>query len=266
MHELSFAHRVWILIALLAVTVVAAAFVDPIPQDPAYHLFADTRSFWGVPNFNDVVSNLGFAIVGLVAVFTLISRRDAIFVTTADARPYFVFFVGVGLVSIGSAYYHWEPSNERLLWDRLPMSVAFMAISSGVVADRVDAKTGNGWLLLLLVALGLGSLVYWSSTESVGRGDLRPYGFVQFYPMMALPVIVWLFREHTYTIGRFLIWALVWYGLSKVFEFFDPQIYTALGISGHTLKHLAAAAATYVLLRMLLVRSTRPREAITSPG
>jgi hypothetical protein len=242
MHELSFAHRVWILIALLAVSVVVAAFVDPIPQDPAYHLFADTRSFWGVPNFNDVVSNLGFAIVGPVALFTLISRRDAIFVTSADARPYVVFFLGVGLVSIGSAYYHWEPSNERLLWDRLPMSIAFMAISSGVVADRVDAKTGNGWLLLLLVALGLGSLVYWSSTESVGRGDL------------------------TYTIGRFLIWALVWYGLSKVFEFLDPEIYAALGISGHTLKHLAAAAATYVLFRMLLVRSTRPKEAITSPG
>lgn len=231
--------------------------LEPISQDPAYHLFADTRSFFGIPNFNDVVSNAGFLVVGLIGIFMMLGeKRRSIFVQPRDARPYVVFFIGVALVGLGSAYYHWAPSNDRLLWDRLPMSIAFMAVVSAVVADRVDAKAGNGWVLLLLVALGLASLIYWNWTESLGRGDLRFYALVQFYPMVALPVLCWLFPEHRHTAGRYLVWAIAWYGLSKVLEHFDGEVFDLFGhtVSGHTLKHLAAAAATFVVLRMLLSR------------
>jgi hypothetical protein len=106
------------------------------------------------------------------------------------------------------------------------------------------------------VLLGLASLVYWDWTESLGRGDLRFYAFVQFYPMLALPIICWLFRDHYYTPVRYIFWLIAWYGLSKVLEFFDAAIFDITGnlISGHSLKHLAAAIATYVVLRMLLSR------------
>ena len=253
--HLSFWQRVSILIGLVVVGLIGLLALDPIPQDPSYHLFADTRSFFGIPNFNDVTSNAGFALVGALGIFTVAGgRRSKIFVQPPDGWPYAVFFIGVALISLGSAYYHWAPSNDRLLWDRLPMSVAFMAFSSAIIADRIHAKAGNTWLLLILVVLGLLSLVYWNWSESLGQGDLRFYGFVQFYPIILLPVVCWLFPEHRYTAGRSIAWAIAWYGLSKVLEHFDSEVFDLLGrtISGHTLKHLAAAVATFVVLRMLL--------------
>lgn len=260
MAELPFRRRIAVLIGLLVVGLAGLLFLDPIPQDPCYHQFADSRWFLGIPNFNDVASNAGFAVVGILAGVVLAGKaRGEIFARRSDTRPYAVFFAGVAMVSVGSAYYHWAPSTDRLLWDRLPMSVAFMAFCSAIIADRVHARAGNTWLLALLITLGVLSLVYWNWTESLGRGDLRFYGFIQFYPMVALPVVCWLFPEHRYTTGRYLVWVIVWYGLSKVLEHFDGEIFGLLGhtISGHTLKHLAAAAATFVVLRMLLSR--RPR-------
>lgn len=254
--------RFAILIGLLAVALAIVFAVDPIPQDLAYHQFVDTRGIFGIPNFGDVASNIGFAVVGVMALIVLISQGHELFSTRADARPYLVFFVGVTLVSLGSGYYHWAPSNASLLWDRLPMSIAFMAISAAVVADRIDAKAGNGWLLGILLMLGLSSLFYWDWTESLGRGDLRYYALVQFYPMLALPIIIWAFRDHNYTNGRFLGWVIAWYGLSKVLEFFDRGVFELTGnlVSGHSLKHLAAAVATFMVLQML--RAPKPRPSV----
>jgi hypothetical protein len=242
---------------VLGLGLAALLALEPIPQDPGYHRFADTRAFLGIPYFNDVVSNLGFAVVGTWGLITLADRSGrGLFDRPPDARPYLVFFLGVALVALGSAYYHWAPSNERLLWDRLPMSVAFMALCAAVVADRIDAKAGTSWLLALLVALGLISLLYWHWSESLGRGDLRFYGFVQFFPAVALPVVFWQFPKHRYIAGRYVAWVIVWYGLSKVLEYFDGEVFVLLGrtVSGHTLKHLAAALASLVVLRMLLAR------------
>ncbi|TDJ45725.1 MAG: hypothetical protein E2O52_06035 [Gammaproteobacteria bacterium] len=227
----------------------------PIPQDMAYHRFADTRALFGVANFGDVASNIGFVVVGIVGWVVVVGRRRRdIFSDPADARPYLAFFFGVTLVSLGSAWYHWSPSNESLLWDRLPMSIAFMALCSAIVADRINTRAGTTWLLALLIVLGLSSLGYWYWTESLGCGDLRFYAFVQFFPMLALPVVCWLFPARRYTPVRYLGWVLIWYVLSKVLEFFDGQVLALLGntVSGHSLKHLAAAVAPLVVVRMLL--------------
>lgn len=255
--NLSFLQRVAFLLGLLITGLLGVGVLEPIPQEPSYHLFADTRTFFGVPNFNDVVSNAGFAVVGILGMVILAGeKRRTIFFQPPDARPYTFFFVGVVLVSLGSAYYHWAPSNERLLWDRLPMSIGFMAFSSAVVADRIHARAGNGWVLFTLIAAGIASLVYWHWTESLGRGDLRFYALVQFYPILALPFVYWLFPRHRYTAGRYLIWVILWYGLSKALEHFDGEVFDFLGhaVSGHPLKHLAAAVSTYVVLSMLLAR------------
>jgi len=257
---MSQAQRIRFLIALLVVSIGIIFFVEPVPQDLSYHNFADTRGWLGIPNFGDVMSNAGFLVVGVTALVALIYQREELFRTPADARPYLIFFVGVTLVSLGSGYYHWAPSNASLLWDRLPMSIAFMAISAAVVADRINAPAGNGWVLAVLLVLGLASLFYWDWTESLGRGDLRFYGLVQFSPMLALPIIIWAFHDHHYTIGRFLGWIIAWYGLSKVLEFFDRGIFELTGnlVSGHSLKHLAAAVATYMVLRMLSAANAQP--------
>lgn len=253
----SFCRRVSLLIGLAVAGLLAVLALDPIPQDPAYHLFADQRPLLGSANFANVVSNAGFAVVGILGILAVGGRnRRTIFAQRSDALPYVVFFLGVALVSLGSAYYHWAPSNDRLLWDRLPMAVAFMAFCSAIIADRIDSKAGNTWLLPVLIGCGIASLVYWDWTESLGRGDLRFYGFVQFYPMIAVPVVCWLFPEHHYTAGRYIAWVIAWYGLSKLLEHYDSAIFDLLGqtISGHSLKHLAATMATLVVLRMLLAR------------
>ncbi len=261
---LSFRQRIALLLGLSIAVIATAAIVGPVPQDPAYHLFADSRMLLGIPNFNDVVSNLGFALVGILGLLALAGpRRQTVFAEPVDARPYLVFFLGIALLSLGSAYYHLAPSNDRLFWDRLPMSVAFMAITAAVVADRIDAKAGNGWLMLLLIAAGIASLLYWDWTETLGRGDLRPYAMVQFYPMLALPLVVALFPNSRYTAGGYLVWVIFWYGLAKLLEHFDGQVFELLGhtVSGHTLKHLAAAVAPLVVLRMLLSK----RQQMASP-
>lgn len=249
-----------ILLGLVGAGLLGLLLLDPIPQDPAYHAFANGRALLGIPNFADVVSNAGFLLVGMLGLALLAGARGrAILEQAADARPYLVFFLGVALVGIGSAYYHWQPTTARLLWDRLPMSVAFMALCAAVIADRIDARAGNGWLLPLLVATGIASLLWWAWTESQGRGDLRLYGFVQFFPVILLPVLCRLFPEHRYLAGRALAWVIIWYGLSKLFEQLDHEIFAATGgtVSGHTLKHLAAAVATYVVLHALLTRRRR---------
>jgi hypothetical protein len=258
--ELVYQQRVKILAGLLVAGLLGLSLIDPISQDPAYHLFADVRSLLGIPNFNNVVSNAGFAVVGLIGIFKILGvRHKSIFFQRFDTWPYLVFFSGVTLISVGSSYYHLEPSNETLFWDRLPMSIAFMAFCSTIFADRVHNRLGNTWLLALLVALGMLSLVYWQMTELQGHGDLRFYGFVQFYPIILLPVVLWLFPAYQYTAGRFLAWIIAWYVLSKIMEFYDREIYhlTEYTVSGHTLKHLAAAAGAFVVLRMLISRHLR---------
>jgi Ceramidase len=258
----SFWPRVAILIGLLVVGLLGLTALDPIPQSAEYHRFADTRALLGIPNFNDVTSNAAFVVVGILGVWVVAGKRQgAIFAEPSDARPYLAFFIGVALVSVGSAYYHWAPSNDRLLWDRLPMSIAFMAFCSAIIADRIDSRAGNIWLLPVLIGSGVASLVYWNWTESLGRGDLRFYGFVQFYPMIAIPAVCLLFPEYRYLSGRCIAAVAGWYALSKILEYFDREVFDLLShsVSGHTLKHLAAATAALVVARSLLARRSARR-------
>ncbi len=259
----SFRRRVGLLCGFLALGLGALLLVPPIPQDPAYHLFADERGFLGIPNFANVVSNFPFLLVGVVGLIVVCGKQErAIFQWPEDRRPYAVFFFGVALVSLGSAYYHWDPSNDSLFWDRLPMTVAFMGLSAGILADRVERRFALTYLLPLMVLAGIASLVYWDLTERAGAGDLRFYGFVQFFPIAALPLVFWLFPKAHYTGTKGLLWVIFFYLLAKVFEHFDVEIFLALAgsISGHTMKHLAASVATLMVLPMILA-SKRPVSA-----
>ncbi len=254
MKNVSLNQRVSILIGTLVFGLMGIHFVTPIPQDPSYHAFADLRSCFGIPNFGDVVSNIGFALVGFWGLWHVLGRwRGHIFAERIDASPYIVFFAGVALVSVGSVYYHIDPNNAGLFWDRLPMTVAFMAFFNALIADRIHGGIAILWTMPVLIGLGVLSLVYWNVTEAQGEGDLRYYGLVQFYPIVALPLILWLFPKGRYTTGSHLLWVVFWYALAKLLEFFDYEVFALLGglISGHTLKHIAAAVSAVVIVRML---------------
>jgi len=241
-----------ILIVLISFAVTGLAFIfPPIAQDPAYHDFADKRGLLGIPNFSDVMSNLFFMFFGFMGMRTVFKNRNDtnVFVIKEESILWEVFFVGTFLVGFGSGYYHLEPNNHTLVWDRLPMTIAFMAIISLVVMLRISEKAGLYLFPLFLIA-GAGSVFYWDYTESLGRGDLRPYALVQFLPMLLLPLILWLLPARYYSGLKYPVYALLWYGLAKILEHFDSEIFEMTGrmVSGHTLKHIAAAIAVYVMV------------------
>jgi hypothetical protein len=258
--------RVALLIGLAVVAAAVTAWLPPIAQDPAYHRFADTRSLAGVQNVANVLSNVGFVVVGIAGLVWL--RRPG---RSPAGRPLpspskkaaiAVLFSGVVLTGIGSGYYHLEPDNARLVWDRLPMTLAFMSLFALVIGDRVDVRAGR-LLLAPLLAVGVASVVSWHLSETVGRGDLRLYALVQFFPMIAIPVILVLFPDRAGG-GAWLWTALGFYAIAKVAELADAFVFAHGGIvSGHTLKHLLAAIATGCILGMLATRR-RPVEASRS--
>lgn len=225
-------------------------FVDPIPQWPEYHDFADDREFFGIPNAHNVISNMGFLIIGTWGSLFVLGREGKAS-TKGLSVMYLVFFVGVFLTALGSSYYHYQPDNQTLVWDRLPMTVAFMGLFAVVVGELISPRAATRLLLPLLVT-GISSVLWWAWTESVGAGDLRFYGLVQFLPFVLIAVML-----VTYPAPRYLFWLMVGltllYGISKLFELFDHQIYRALGglVGGHALKHLFGAAATACVLVML---------------
>lgn len=251
---------------VLALTLGLAAvvlFLPRIPQDPAYHRFADQRTLLGVPNFVNVVSNAGFALVGALGLGLLVRRGTSagapLFIDPRERWSYLGFFAGAALTSVGSAYYHWAPDNARLVWDRLPMTLAFMSVFAAVVGERIRLGLGL-WLLPPLLAAGIGSVTYWHLTERAGAGDLRPYILVQFYPMLVIPLLLALFPPR-YTRGVDFVTGLALYASAKVLEALDRTILHWTGaVSGHALKHLVAALACYWILRML-----RTRRRIGSP-
>lgn len=244
---MSISWRHTLLIGLLLSTVVLVVSVPPIPQDLAYHDFADKRILLGIPNALDVLSNLPFLYVGLVGLRYCLNH---------DVGPmriaWLVFFVGVALVSAGSAWYHWNPTSPTLVWDRLPMTVAFMGIFVALLGECLHAGLARK-LLVPAIVVGIISIVVWARTD-----DLRMYAWVQFAPMLLLPVVLLLFRI-PYTQGQLLMVALGWYVLAKVAEFLDGHIFmlTQEIISGHTIKHLCAAATCYSVYLMLRRRQPR---------
>jgi hypothetical protein len=230
-----------LLVLAAFVCALGAALATPVAQDLAYHDFADKRAFLGIPNFGDVMGNLAFAFVGLWGIAVSWKRR-AHFLHEAELWLWLAFFAGVFFVAFGSGYYHLDPSNARLVWDRLPMTLGFMPLFAAVIAERVNYRAGI-FLAPLFVLGGLWSVWYWDYTEGLGRGDLRPYAFVQFFPMIAMLLILALFRGR-YTGTKYFYYTLGWYLLAKVLEHFDRGFFALTGgmVSGHTLKHLAAAA------------------------
>lgn len=243
---------------LVVLTLVVASWLfsrPPWPQDVSYHDFADQRLILGVPHFANVVSNLPFLFVGVCGIATVLRSQTA-FRWQSERWPYLCFFIGVTLTTFGSTYYHLAPDNARLFWDRLPMTVAFMGLFDAIITERLGRKIGQ-ILLVPLIVLGIGSSLYWAWTN-----DLRPYFLVQFYPMLAMPMMLLLFPP-TYTGTVWLFAALGCYLLAKYCEHpLDAPIYHLLGhtVSGHTLKHLLAAAAVYCVLHMLRVRRSLERE------
>lgn len=229
--------------AIAAAMTLVLAMQPPIPQDPAYHHFADTRTLLGIPNFWNVVSNIPFLLVGLAGLHWV--TQDYGRLPGQLQRAYLVLFLGVGLVGLGSSWYHLSPSNDSLLWDRLPMTLSFMALFAIILGEHIAPRLGQR-LFWPMLAAGVASVLYWQATERAGLGDLRPYALVQFLPVLLIPLILLLYPKPR---SGWLWLGLAGYVLAKFLEQFDAQVYASLGVlSGHSLKHVVAAASMWALL------------------
>jgi hypothetical protein len=252
-------HAGLVLAGLTIAVIVVSSFLPAIPQPLSYHNFADQRPWLGIPNFGDVASNVAFAIFGVWGmVFLLTLTPEAVrekFVDPRERWIYFVAFFGMLLTAFGSGYYHLAPDNNRLVWDRLPMTIVFMSLVAAMIAERINVSLGF-WSWPPLLVIGVASVVQWHLSEARGAGDLRFYGAVQAYAVLVFLAI--LFFPTHYTHGRYLAGVVGFYVLAKALETFDRQIF-AFGhiVSGHTLKHIAAALAGYCLLRLLQNRSVK---------
>lgn len=249
----------WRMPALIAIMVLPLIglyiFSGPIPQDKGYHIFADIRTCLGIANFGNVASNLAFLLIGIIGWWWCQNNLRS------GARvSWIIFFVGVALVFAGSGYYHYTPNDDTLVWDRLPMTIAFMALFAALVSEHAGAKLEFPVLIPALI-IGVASVFWWKHTD-----DLRLYVWVQGAPLLAIPFVLWAFPAR-YTQRHYLLWGLGFYALAKVAEYYDKETYalTSLFVSGHSVKHLLAAMAP--LFVYLMLRRRKPvSAAATGPA
>lgn len=214
-----------LLCAVSLMAIVAVAAHAPIPQPAGYHEFADRRTLLGIANFWNVISNLPFLLVGIMGMRELATSEPSGIVPSLRTA-YVCLFAGIILVALGSAYYHFASSTAALVWDRLRMTIAFMALFAIVIGEHVDARAG---LRLLLI-----------------------------------PMILLLFPSRLSHVG--FLWAVLGaYVVAKLLEMADGAIFDLDHfVSGHTLKHLVAGFGMYLFL--LAVRRRRPVAAAHAPA
>ncbi len=245
-----------VLLFVVVIAVVMTAFLPPIPQPNSYHQFADARTILGIPRALDVISNLPFVVVGLVGLY-LSLQPPLLELPRAQHWAWIILFGGLLLTGFGSAWYHLAPDNPRLVWDQLPMTLVMSGFLSLLLMNRT--KAGIGWVLPLLTALGVFTVLQWWWSEALGHGDLRLY--LLFQGLVLLCGILLLIILHP--IGTeprsALVVAVCANVAAKIFELLDKPIYSLGGlVSGHTLKHLSAGLGFIPVLLWLWARSAKP--------
>ncbi|MCW3108120.1 MAG: alkaline phytoceramidase [Segetibacter sp.] len=236
----------YIIPSLALLCFIALLINGPVPQDQSYHNFADQRNAFGIPNFLNVITNLPFAFVGLWGLWEMRSVKEK-----ELKHISFTLFMGFILLAFGSSYYHRSPENLTLVYDRLPMVILFMSFFAFIIYDRIDRRKGYNAFIILNIT-GILTVIYWILSERAGKGDLRWYGMVQFYPIIAIPLILFLYKS-SFNYWKEMIAIFIFFGLAKLAELFDKEIYHLLSgtISGHSLKHLFMVAAEYEIVVLM---------------
>lgn len=242
-----------ILSGLALCAIVGVFLLPPMGQDPLFHKFADTRTVFTIPNFYNVMSNLPFLVLGIVGLYAFFKNNEL----STTSFAILTLFIGVAGIGVGSAYYHLNPTNATLVWDRIPMTVTFMSFFAIIIGNYIHSR----WrfiLLLSMLIVGVLSVTTWYYGELNGQGDLRLYFLVQFLPMVAIPLMIFIYP--TPRIMRIeIIATIILYTIAKFFENKDAVIFNSGRIlSGHTIKHLFAAAAVFYILQIVKRKSDAP--------
>jgi hypothetical protein len=247
--------QVWLIIgAAAALYGLLRLAIGPLPQDPAYHQLADTRTLLGaVPRAGDVVSNLAILVAGLFG----LALRPRMTVAPEERAAVNVLIAASILTAFGSAYYHWAPTNATLVWDRLPIAIMLTSLLALVMADRVHplfARAG----LWPFTALGAASVILWGVSEAMGRGDLLLYFIVRIGTGIAIALLL-ILRPPGYTGTIWLVAAILGEIVMAAFERHDHEVFRATGglVSGHSLKHVMVGVALACVFGWLRARKAR---------
>ncbi len=258
-----------ILAAIVLVVLAAQPLLPHLPQSQDYHHFSDTRALLGVSNALDTLSNIPFIIGGIAGIVLIwIGRLPT--PTSAQGAMSLLTFAGLIATGIGSAWYHMQapPNDAGLAVDRYGMVIAFAGILGLAAADKVSERAGwwMGWTVLVA---GPFSVWWWTQT-----GTIAPYAVLQFGGM-ALLVLILFWRDEPGVAANAAAWhgagqlpassastgpnwgmLIGVYALAKVFEAADAQIWelTLHTLSGHSLKHVAAACVAIAVIAPMVRR------------
>jgi len=251
---------VWLIlgVAIAAYGALRLSF-GALPQDPTYHLFVDTRTCLGIiPHAGDVLTNAAILAAGL---FGLV-LRPRMALAPDERAPANALIAGAILTALGSAYYHWEPSNATLVWDRLPMAIVLAAVLVLVMADRAHPLFAR-YALWPFMLFAMASVVFWGASEAMGRGDLWLYLVVRVGSVVAIAFLL-ILREPRYTGTKWVVCALACAVALTVFERFDREVFRLTGdlASGHNLKHVAAGLTLACVFWWLRVRKLLPAQPV----
>ncbi len=210
------------------------------------HHFVDQRSWLGIPNAADVLSNLPFAALGAWGLWRINGMVRAGKLTRIQTQVLCVFFIGLLLTTVGSSLYHLAPSDTTLLWDRAGMAIAFAGVLGIAACDRISAQSGRFALRLTLVGAALALWVWRSS------GDVLPWSVVQFGGIVLVLALAWL-KPLRSSLGVSLFTLIAFYTLAKVLESSDAAVFelTQHWVSGHSLKHIIASLAALPVIAAL---------------
>lgn len=233
-------------LALAVLLLGVLALAGPaLPQPAHYHDFADQRAWGALPHALDVLSNAPFAlwgVAGLLALARALWLRAVDGVQTGLAA---LFFAGLIVTAGVSSYYHWQPDDAGLVWDRAGMVLAFAGLLGLAALQAVSPRAGVA-LAAAVLLLGLASVRVWALS-----GNLLPWALLQGGGMVFILVAAWL-RPVRPAPDLPIRWALViaLYALAKGLELADQPVFELTGqlVSGHSLKHVVASFSAWLVL------------------
>lgn len=248
-----FPHWPWVVWLVYGAFLLAVGvFLPPLTQDLSYHHFVDVRVLWGIPRCGDVLSNLAILLPGVLGLVVMAGQKPK---NESVWWVQTVFFGAVALTGLGSAYYHWAPDSQRILWDRLPLALVAACFPVLILVDRIQPKGAAKWATVLWLVFGPLTVLYWYWGDAQGAGDLWPYTLVKLVGILMCLVFWWVLPSR-FSLSWVYPVVVVLYILAGVAEAKDAAVYNALGvISGHTLKHLLAGVAVVALAWMVAKRN-----------
>ena len=242
------AKRIYIVSTVLLI--IAALWYGKVEQAQSYYLFADDRTFFGIPNGLDVMSNLAIVYPGVIGLMLVYERqkngheyRDPI-----EQTIQYCLFLGMVLTFLGSVWFHLNPNDSTLVWDRLAMTVVMACYCSLIIADRYSIDLAKR-IHFPLISIGLLSVIYWEYS-----GDLRPYFFFKMQPVILVAILL-VYGKKTYDRAADYIISMSLVLVATLTENIDKIIFDNLDIiSGHTMKHIIAGISLWWIMRMIQKR------------